>query len=115
MTRRDPLPHRAPVVPLRQPEAGSASDPGAVIVSIHDVGGSRVSTIRRGDGTVFTVTVPPGGIDTSPVGVDAAGPSVPWIREREGGRRAPVAGLDGLAARVGLHLVAVDPPPRPGA
>jgi len=97
------------VLPLRPPMAGGPTDPGAVIVSIADLGGRRVSTIRRGDGTVFTVTVPPEGID-------AEGPrgSVPWIRERGAGRRAPAVALDGLAARVGLHVVVVDPSRPPG-
>lgn len=110
MTRRDPEPHRARVLPLRPPMAGGPSGRAAVIVSIADLGGRRVSTVRRGDGTIFTVTVPAEGIDAL-----EPGPSAPWIRERGGGRRAPAAALDGLAARVGLHLVVVDPRRPPGA
>ena len=111
MTDRDPDYPRAPVLPLRHPVAGGVPDRSAVIVSITDLGGRRVSTIRRGDGSAFTVTVPAGGIDT----YQGQGPPVPWIREHGGHHRAPTVALDGLAARVGMHLVAVHPPRPPQA
>ena len=83
-----------------------------VILSIADVAGRRVSRVRRGDGSTFTVTVPAGGIDRQP------GPDErirPWIREEDGGRRVPTGPLDGLAARVGMHLVPDGPPAAPEA
>ena len=102
MARRDPDPHGAPVPPLRPPEAGGPPSAGPVIVSITDVGGRRVSPIRRGDGSTFTVTVPEGGIDAHEVG---RGRAVPWISRRDGVSRVPLAALDRLAARVGVRLV----------
>ena len=102
MTRRDPDPHRAQVPPLRPPEAGGPPIRGPVIVSITDVGGRRVSTVRRGDGSTFTVTVPVGGIDAYE---SERGQPVPWIRRRDGVSRVPLAALNRLAARVGVRLV----------
>jgi hypothetical protein len=110
MDRPDPEHQHAPVLPLRPPPAGGPDARGAVIVSIADLGGRRVSTIRRGDGTTFTVTIPAGGIDTQ----QESGRSVPWILEHGGVPRTPVA-LDGLAARVGMHLVPVPPSGPPGS
>ena len=109
MDRADPEPQHAPVLPLRPPPAGGPDARGAVIVSIADLDGRRVSTLRRGDGTTFTVTIPAGGIDAH----QGSGRSVPWIREQGGAPRTPVA-LDGLAARVGMHLVPVPPSLPPG-
>jgi len=109
MDHRDPEPHHAPVLPLRPFLAGGPATGGAVIVSIEDLGGRRVSTVRRGDGTTFTVTVPAGGIDAD----QGPGRSAPWIREHGAARRPPAAALEGLAARVGMHLVPV-PPSGPG-
>jgi hypothetical protein len=83
---------------------------GPVIVSITDAGRRRVSTIRRGDGSTFTVTVPAGGIDAYESG---RGRAVPWIRQRDGVSRVPLAALDRLAARVGVHLVEGNPSRRP--
>ncbi len=108
MTRRDPVTHRAPVLPLRQSSAGGHAVDKPTIVSITDVGGNRISTVRRGDGTAFTVTVPSGAVDAGP---GAGHEGVPWIREHGGRRRAPWAALDRLAARVGLRLVAGQPSP----
>ena len=110
MDRPDPEHQHAPVLPLRPPPAGGPDARGAVIVSIVDLGGRRVSTIRRRDGTTFTVTVPVDGIDTH----QGPGRSVPWIRDHGGGPQTPVA-LDGLAARVGMHLVPVPPSPPLGS
>ncbi len=106
MTRPDPDPHRAPVLPLRPSAAGGPSTRGPAIVSIVDLGGRRLSTIRRGDGTTFTVTVPAEGIDAPE---HALRPSRPWIRDHGGGRRVPAVALEGLAARVGMRLVPVHP------
>ena len=103
MTRRDPVTHRAPVLPLHRSSAGGPTPQKPTIVSITDVGDRRISTVRRGDGSAFTVTVPLGGI---------AAPGhegVPWIREHGGRRQVPGAALDRLAARVDLHLVASQP------
>ena len=105
MNRHDPEHRHAPVLPLRPQPAGGPDAGGAVIVSIAELGGRRVSTVRRGDGTAFTVTVPVGGIDAHP----GSGGSAPWIREHGGDRPTPTVALDGLAARVGLHVVAVPP------
>jgi len=101
MDRRDPDRHRAQVLPFRHPRAGGPAEDPAVILSIGDADGRRVSKVRRGDGSTFTVTIPPGGIDAHQGG---SRPAAPWIGEDEGGRRMPTAPLDGLAARVGLHL-----------
>jgi len=102
MDRRDPDRHRAQVLPFRHTPAGGLVESPAVILFIGDAGGRRVSKVRRGDGSTFTVTVPAGGIDARQAGSHGA---APWIREDGGGRRAPGAPLDGLAARIGLHLV----------
>ena len=110
MNSRDPEHQHAPVLPLRPPSAGGPDARGAVIVSIAELGGRRVSTIRRGDGTVFTVTVPVDGIDAD----QGPGRTVPWIRGHVGAHRAPAAALDDLAARVGMHLVAFPPSRPPG-
>jgi hypothetical protein len=110
MDRRDPDRHRAQVLPFRHPSAGGLVESAAVILSISDAGGRRVSKVRRGDGSTFTVTVPPGGVDTHQGGSQRA---APWIREDRGGRRLPDAPLDGLAARVGLHLTPGSSPEPP--
>jgi hypothetical protein len=110
MDRRDPDRHRAQVLP-RHPPAGGLVESPAVISSIDEVGGLRVSRVRRGDGSTFTVTVPAGGIDARQRGPHLG---TPWIREDGGARRVPESRLDGLAARVGLHL-APDPSPGPSA
>ena len=102
MDRRDPDRHRAKVLPFRHTPAGGLVESTAVIVSIGDACGRRVSRVRRGDGSTFTVTVPAGGVDAHPGGSHR---SAPWIREDGGGRRVPDAPLDGLAARVGLDLM----------
>jgi hypothetical protein len=106
MTSRDPDPHHAPVVPLRLPAAGGPSAGRPVIVSISDLGDRRVSKVRRGDGTAFTVSVPAGAID-QPQAHRGYGA---WIHEHDGAHRIPAAALDGLAARVGMHLVPDEPP-----
>ena len=109
MDRRDPDRHRAQVLPFRHPPAGGLVESSAVILSISDAGGRRVSKVRRGDGSTVTVTVPAGGVDARQGGSHR---SAPWIREDGGGRRVPDAPLDGLAARVGLHLM-TGPSPEP--
>jgi hypothetical protein len=101
MNQRDLDRHRDPVLPIRPFGAGGPTF-GPVIVSVAQVGDRRVTEVRRGDGTTFTVTVPPGGMDRPH---DPHERTAPWIREDRGGRSAPYAALDGLAARVGLHLV----------
>ncbi len=103
MTRRDPVTHRAPVLPLHPSSAGGPTPQMPTVVSITDVWGRRISTVRRGDGSAFTVTVPPGGIDAPP---EAGSERVSWIREHGGRRQVPAGALDSLAARVGLRLVA---------
>jgi hypothetical protein len=80
---------------------------GAVIESITDVGGRRVSRVRRGDGSTFVVTIPTGGIDGHPGPYEQ---STPWIHEDGGGRRMPAGSLDGLIARVGLHVLPIRAP-----
>jgi hypothetical protein len=109
MDRRDPDRHRAKVLPFRHPPAGGLVESPAVILSISDAGGRRVSKVRRGDGSTFTVTVPAGGVDA---GQGRSRPAAPWIREEGGGRRGPEAPLDRLAARIGLHLMP-GPSPEP--
>jgi hypothetical protein len=108
MDPRDPDRHRAQVLPFRHPPAGGLVERPAVILSISDAGGRRVSKVRRGDGSTFTVTVPAGGIDAHLGGSHRAGP---WIREDAGGGRVPNAPLDELASRIGLRLT---PGPSPG-
>jgi hypothetical protein len=103
MTRRDPSTHRAPVLPIRPLGAGRSPVSRPTIVSVTEIGSRRISTVRRADGSAFTVTVPAGGIDARP---DPTHSGAPWIREHGGCRQMPVAALDGLAARVGLRLVA---------
>jgi hypothetical protein len=109
MDRRDPDRHRYQVLPFRHPPAGGLVERPAVILSISDAGGQRVSKVRRGDGSTFTVTVPAGGIDAHQGGSHRAGP---WIREDTGGGRVPNAPLDVLASRIGLRLVAGPSPDR---
>ena len=101
--------HPEVVLAFRPSPAGGVSGPGPVIVSIDDRGHRRVSKVRRGDGSTFTVTVPAGGVDREPVPHER---TAPWIREDTGRRRGPVIPLDGLAARVGLRLLP-DPPAGP--
>jgi len=96
----DPDRHRAQVLPFRHPPAGGLVERPAVILSIGDAGGRRVSKVRRGDGSTFTVTVPAGGIDAHQGGSHRAGP---WIREDAGGGHLPHAPLDELASRIGLR------------
>jgi hypothetical protein len=83
----------------------------AVIVSISDLGDRRVSEIRRGDGTAFTVSVPAGAVDCP----EEHRGYEPWIRQHDGSRRISAAALDGLAARVGMHLVPDERPLPPGS
>jgi len=90
------------VLPFRPAGAGGLPVGDPVIVSVTEVDDRRVSRVRRGDGTTFTVTVPPGGMDRPQ---DADEPTDPWIREDAGPRPVRPASLDGLAARVGMHLV----------
>jgi hypothetical protein len=107
MDPRDPDRHRAQVLPFRHPGAGGLVERPAVILSISDAGGRRVSKVRRGDGSTFTVTLPAGGIDAHPG--HRAGP---WIREDTGGVRVPNAALDELASRIGLPLTLAPSPER---
>jgi len=109
MDPRDPDRHRAQVLPFRHPRAGGLVERPAVILSIGDAGGRRVSKVRRGDGSTFTVTVPAGGIDAHQGGSHRAGP---WIREDAGGGRVPNGPLDELASRIGLRLTP-GPAPEP--
>lgn len=111
MTSRDLDRHRDPVPLFHPAGAGGPSVGAAVIVSVTEVGDRRVSRVRRGDGTTFTVTVPPGGMDRPS---DPDERTAPWIREESGPRPVPCAALDGLAARVGLHVVPDRPSPPPG-
>src|SRR5580692_2405539 len=106
MDPRDPDRHRAQVLPFRRPRAGGLVERPAVILSVGDAGGRRVSKVRRGDGSTFTVTVPAGGIDAHQGGSHRAGP---WIREDAGGGRVPDAPLDELASRIGLRLTSAPP------
>jgi hypothetical protein len=109
MDPRDPDRHRAQVLPFRHPPAGGLVERPAVILSISDAGGRRVSKVRRGDGSTFTVTVPAGGIDAYPGGPHRAGP---WIREDAGDGRVPTGPLDELASRIGLRLTPAPAPDR---
>ncbi len=102
MTHRDLDRHRDPVLPFRPLGAGGSPVGDPVIVSVSEVGERRVSRVRRSDGTTFTVTVPAGGMDRPQ---DPGERTAPWIREDFGPRPVPHAALDGLAARVGMHLV----------
>jgi len=106
MTHRDPDRHRDPVLPFRPVGAGGSPVGDPVVVSVTEVDDRRISRVRRGDGTTFTVTVPPGGMDRPH---DPGERAAPWIREEAGPRPVPHAALDGLAARVRMHAVPDEP------
>ncbi len=102
MTHRDLDPHRDPVLLFLPIQAGGLPVGDPVVLSVTEAGDRRVSRVRRDDGTTFTVTVPAGGVERSH---HPDPPTGPWIREDGGPRPVPRAALDGLAARVGMHVV----------
>ncbi len=64
------------------------------VIEIHQRSDARVSTIRRPDGSILTVTVPASAMDDDTGRHDA---TESWIREDDTGGEPPAAGLRRLA------------------
>ena len=96
--RRAPYPlHRGGASTRATRESGApGSHSRATVLSCEQVGGRRISTLLRPDGTTFTVTVPAGGIDTCEAAGDT-GTGGAWIAEDGAPRQPSAASLLRLA------------------
>ncbi|MGP0110740.1 MAG: hypothetical protein ACLPR9_18110 [Acidimicrobiales bacterium] len=99
--QRAPYPfHRGGGSTRSTKEPGAAGSRGrATVLRCEQVGGRRISTLLRPDGTTFTVTVPAGGMDAYEVAGDT-GTGAAWIIDDGAEREPSAASLHQLALSV---------------
>ncbi len=81
-------------------EAGEGAIRGSVIETRQTTGGARVSTIRRSDGSTFTVTVPVAAMDDE--ATEGGAWAASWISGDRAGHPPPASSLLRLATLVSL-------------